>query len=214
MIACSASCSADKLLYQKVISFIQHYFTKAQVFAITDKKRGDRYFEINTNAENAIKVGKFDLVYSTQLKTQGREERFAHWSEILKTIASIRPDIISNLLPLMLKDTDSAVVEDIEEVLAQSDESIAKNQEAQAQTQAQTQELEMAKLKAQIDEINAKVLKMQSQAKLLESAQMQMQSQSENTNQNTNPAPNANKGFENIPPQARKYMQISKDDMR
>ncbi|WP_457920192.1 portal protein, partial [Helicobacter fennelliae] len=80
------------MLYQKVISFIQHYFTKAQVFAITDKKRGDRYFEINTNAENAIKVGKFDLVYSTQLKTQGRTSIQQNVIDNIKS--NLRPELL------------------------------------------------------------------------------------------------------------------------
>ncbi|WP_104722799.1 portal protein [Helicobacter mesocricetorum] len=63
----------DKLIFQKALDFIQHYFTKRQVFKIIDKKVGDRYFSINTKEENKIKVGKFDLTYKTQLKTQGRE---------------------------------------------------------------------------------------------------------------------------------------------
>ncbi|WP_231860226.1 hypothetical protein [Helicobacter himalayensis] len=66
-------------------------------------------------------MSAFDLTFKSQLKQQGREERFVHWSEIFKTISGIRPDIVTQLLPLMLKDTDSQIIEDIEEVLANAD---------------------------------------------------------------------------------------------
>ena len=157
----------DRLLYEKVLDFIQHYYTKEQVFRITDKKTGERYFKINTNATNAIKIGVFDLVYKTQLKTQGREERFAHWAEILKTIGSVRGDILPQLLPLMLKDTDSPIIEDIEEVLANAEAQSQQAQEAQAPMQQQLQELELAKMQSQIAKLNAEVAKLTSQAQML-----------------------------------------------
>ncbi|WP_156471906.1 portal protein [Helicobacter himalayensis] len=174
--------SCDRLLYEKVLSFIQHYFTKAQVFKITEKRRGDRYFNINTQAENTIKIGTFDLVYSTQLKTQGREERFAHWSEILKTISNIRPDIITTLLPLMLKDTDSQIVDDIEEILAKADESATQNAQGQGEIESQKLELEMQKIKAQIAKLEAEANKAQSQSNIIE----QIQTETQNTNQTQN----------------------------
>ncbi len=165
--------SADRLLYEKVLSFIEHYYTKAQTFKIAEKRRADRYFSINTNAENTIKIGTFDLVYSTQLKTQGREERFAHWSEILKTISNIRPDIITALLPLMLKDTDSQIIDDIEEILAQADENAAQSAQGQGQAENARMELEMQKLKAQIAKLEAEANKAQSQSNIIEQIQNQ-----------------------------------------
>ena len=144
----SSADNADRLLYEKVLEFMQHYFTKPQMFKMVDKKRMERYFAINTQEQNTLKIGEFDLVYKTQLKTQGREERFAHWSEIFKTISSIRPDIITQLLPLMLKDTDSQIIDDIEEVLVSADEQQAKAQETNAPLQQKMQELEIQKLQA------------------------------------------------------------------
>ncbi len=172
----------DRLLYEKVLDFIQHYYTKEQVFRITDKKTGERYFKINTDENNAIKIGCFDLVYKTQLKTQGREERFAHWAEILKTIGSVRGDILPQLLPLMLKDTDSPIIEDIEEVLANAEAQAQEAQQAQAPMQQKMQELEMAKMQSQIAKLNAEVAKLTSQAEMLAKSTELIQEQSADSN--------------------------------
>ncbi|WP_394952616.1 hypothetical protein [uncultured Helicobacter sp.] len=158
----------DRLLYEKVLDFIQHYYTKEQVFRIVDKKTGERFFNINTNPSNTLKIGVFDLVYKTQLKTLGREERFMHWSEIIKAINSTRPDIVPKLLPLMLKDTDSPIVEEVEELLAQSEQIDAQNAQAQAQTQQQAQQLEIAKAQANITKDQATASKLEAQAQMLQ----------------------------------------------
>lgn len=158
----------DKAIFKKALNLIMHYFTKEQVFKIVDKKTGERYFKINdkNDEKTAIKIGCFDLIYKTQLKQFGREERFTHWSEILKSLSQIRPDITANLLPIMLKDTESPVVEDIEEVLAKADESAAKNAEQQGQIQNLQLELQIAQLKADIAETNARAAKYTEQARL------------------------------------------------
>lgn len=161
----------DKAIFKKALGYIMFYFTKTQVFKIVDKKTGERYFTINDGADEntKIKVGEFDLIYKTQLKQFGREERFTHWSEILKSLAQIRQDIVPALLPIMLKDTESPVVEDIEEVLAKADENASKNAEQQAQIEQLQLELQIAQIKADIAETNARALKYTEQAKLAQS---------------------------------------------
>ena len=168
----------DKAIFQKALNYIMHYFTKKQIFKIVDKKVGDRYFTINDpqNEESKIKIGKFDLIYKTQLKTQGREERFAHWSEMLKSISQIRPDIIPDLLPIMLKDTDSPVVEDIEEALANAAQRQEEEAKAQQEAAAAMQDLEklqqdlgIMQIQAQIKELQAKALKYEAQANAAQS---------------------------------------------
>lgn len=162
--------NAERLLYEKVIDLITHYFTKKQVFRISEKKKADRYFSINTTPENTLKIGAFDLEFKTQLKQQGREERFAHWSEILKTLANIRPDIVDKVLPVMLKDVDSQIVPDIEEIIELAD------QQAQEATQANTpiaeleQQIHIETLKAQLAEIQAKANKYNAQASVQEAS--------------------------------------------
>lgn len=159
----------DRLIFEKVIYFITHYFEKEQVFKITDEKTGERYFKINANEngtkQNEIKVSEFDLIYKSQLKMQGREERFAYWSEMFKTISSVRPDLISDILPLMLKDTDSPVATEIEEILKAKDEALQQAQQPNESEQLKMQ-LEIEKLSAQIAELQAKAKKYSSQGDL------------------------------------------------
>ena len=161
----------DKAIFKKALSFIMHYFNKEQIFKIVDKKVGERYFKINDpqNKDSKIKIGCFDLIYKTQLKQFGREERFTHWSEILKSLAQIRPDLAPAMLPAMLKDTESPVTAEIEEILAKADENAAKNSEQQAQLQQKQFELEMAKIEAEILETRARAAKYTEQAELTKS---------------------------------------------
>lgn len=198
--------NADRLLYEKVLSFIQHYFTKPQMFKMTDKKKVERYFSINTDESNKIEIGHFDLDFKSQLKQQGREERFAHWSEIFKTISSIRPDIVTQLLPLMLKDTDSQIIEDIEEVLANADKAQEEANKAQQPISQKMQELEMAKLQAQIEKLQKESQKLESQSEVMEQMQEQMKQEANNP-QNSTTQSDAQK-------MAKKTMQISVKDMR
>lgn len=198
--------NADRLLYEKVLSFIQHYFTKPQMFKMTDKKKVERYFSINTDESNKIEIGHFDLDFKSQLKQQGREERFAHWSEIFKTISSIRPDIVTSLLPLMLKDTDSQIIEDIEEVLANADKAQEEANKAQQPISQKMQELEMAKLQAQIEKLQKESQKLESQSEVMEQMQEQMKQEAQNPQES---------GKQNeTQKMAKKTMQISVKDMR
>ncbi|STP14326.1 Portal protein [Helicobacter cinaedi] len=140
----------DRLLCEKILGFVSHYFTQEQVFSIVDKKVGERYFSINSNESNTIRPCKFDLIFKTQLKTEAKDERFSHWNELLKVISPIRPELVPELLPLMLKDIDSPLIADLEEVLAQAQEAQEQMQQANAPLQEQMQQLEIMKLQAQI----------------------------------------------------------------
>lgn len=198
--------NADRLLYEKVLSFIQHYFTKPQMFKMTDKKKVERYFSINTDESNKIEIGYFDLDFKSQLKQQGREERFAHWSEIFKTISSIRPDIVTSLLPLMLKDTDSQIIEDIEEVLANADKAQEEANKANQPISQKMQELEMAKLQAQIEKLQKESQKLESQSEVMGQMQEQMKQEANN--------PQGSATQSDAQKMAKKTMQISVKDMR
>lgn len=155
----------DKAIFKKALGYIMHYFDKKQVFKIVDKEVGERYFTINDEQkpESAIKVGKFDLIYKTQLKMSGREERFAYWSEMLKSISQFKPELLPLLLPSVLRDTDSPVAEEIKRIL-QEFEKQAQEAQANNQAAAQAQELEFQKLAAQIAELQAKAAKYEQQA--------------------------------------------------
>lgn len=155
----------DKAIFKKALDYMMHYFTKKQVFKIVDKDVGDRYFTINDEKDEKtrIKVGKFDLIYKTQLKMSGREERFVSWSEILKSISQIRPDLPPLLLPSVLRDTDSPVADEVKLILQEADK---KAQEAAQndESTAKLNELELQKLAAQVAELQAKAAKYSQQA--------------------------------------------------
>lgn len=191
---------SDRILYEKFIDLVQYYYTKPQMFRITDEKNVERFFNINTNAENTISVGEYDLVYTTQLKQTGREERFAHWTELLKTLSQMRPDIITSLLPVMLKDTDSPVVTDIQEILAQSEKAQQENSQAQMQEAQMQKELQIAELQAKIREMEAEALKKETQAQQIQAMTTQMQE---------NPLTS-----DKLIAKSKKQMQISSSDMR
>ena len=162
--------NAERLLYEKVIDLMTHYFTSEQVFRISEKKKADRYFSINTHAHNTLKVGAYDLEFKTQLKQQGREERFAHWSEILKTLANIRPDIVDKVLPIMLKDVDSQIVPDIEEIITLTDQQAQEAAQANAPIAQLEQQIHIETLKAQLAELQAKANKYNAQASVQEAS--------------------------------------------
>ncbi|WP_459177882.1 portal protein, partial [Helicobacter felis] len=150
-----ASDDMDKLIFELAVSLISHYFTKPQVFRIVDAKVGDRYFSINDGQHNTIKPCKFDLIYKTQLKTESKDERFSHWNELLKVVSPIRPDLVPQLLPLILKDMDSPIVADVQEVILQAQQAQEQQAKAQAPYNQQLQALELQKIQAQILELQA-----------------------------------------------------------
>lgn len=202
----NASDEMEKIIFQKALDLIQHYFTKEQVFKVVDEKVGERYFSINTTQENVIKIGKFDLIYKTTPKITGREERFTQWSEILKTISSVRPELIATLLPLMLKDVDSPVVSDVEEAIATLEQQQAQQQEQNAPLQQQAQMLELESLAAKIAESQGKARKYDAQGALAEQVatkQLQELQQADNLN---NGVPTLDEGN----PSANKILQTNK----
>ncbi|WP_104687000.1 portal protein [Helicobacter felis] len=163
-----ASDDMDKLIFELAVSLISHYFTKPQVFRIVDAKVGDRYFSINDGQHNTIKPCKFDLIYKTQLKTESKDERFSHWNELLKVVSPIRPDLVPQLLPLILKDMDSPIVADVQEVILQAQQAQEQQAKAQAPYNQQLQALELQKIQAQILELQAKAQKYSQQGALVQ----------------------------------------------
>ncbi len=159
----------DRLIFKLAVSFICEYFTKEQVFRIVDKKVGDRYFKINSSEKDKIRPLKFDLILKSQLKTETRDEKWYNWNELLKILAPIRPDLVPNLIPLMLNDMDSPITNDVLEAIANANEIQAKNAQANAPYNEQIQALQIQKLKAEIAEIESKAHKYAAQGELSKS---------------------------------------------
>ncbi|WP_120904592.1 portal protein [Helicobacter pylori] len=156
----------DRLVFKLAVSFICDYFTKEQVFRIVDKKLGNRYFKINSSDDNRIRPLKFDLILKSQLKIESRDEKWYNWNELLKILAPIRPDLVPNLVPLMLNDMDSPITNDVLEVIQNANAMQQQNAQANAPYNEQIQALQIQKLQAEIAELQAKAHKYTEQGAL------------------------------------------------
>ncbi|MGL2874230.1 portal protein [Helicobacter pylori] len=192
----------DRLIFKLAVSFICEYFTKEQVFRIVDKKLGNRYFKINSSDDNRIRPLKFDLILKSQLKTETRDEKWYNWNELLKILAPIRPDLVPNLVPLMLNDMDSPITNDVLEAIQNANALQEQNAQANAPYNQQIQALQIQKLQAEIAELQAKASKYEQQGALsqttnesekINQAVAISEMQKESANQDKNAATDANK---------------------
>ncbi len=197
-----ASDDMDRLIFKLAVSFICEYFTKEQVFRIVDKKLGNRYFKINSSDNNRIRPLKFDLVLKSQLKTESRDEKWYNWNELLKILAPIRPDLVPDLVPLMLNDMDSPITNDVLEAIQNANALQQQNAEANAPYNEQIQALQIQKLQAEIAELQAKAHKYAEQGALsqttnesekINQAVAISEMQKESANQDKNAESDANK---------------------
>ncbi|RKV02576.1 portal protein [Helicobacter pylori] len=156
----------DRLIFKLAVSFTCEYFNKEQVFRIVDKKLGNRYFKINSSDDNRIRPFKFDLILKSQLKIESRDEKWYNWNELLKILAPIRPDLVPNLVPLMLNDMDSPITNDVLEAIQNANALQQQNAEANAPYNEQIQALQIQKLQAEIAELQAKASKYEQQGAL------------------------------------------------
>ncbi|MGL2771199.1 portal protein [Helicobacter pylori] len=197
-----ASDDMDRLVFKLAVSFICEYFTKKQVFRIVDKKLGNRYFKINSSDDNKIRPLKFDLILKSQLKTESRDEKWYNWNELLKILAPIRPDLVPNLVPLMLNDMDSPITNDVLEAIQNANALQEQNAQANAPYNQQIQALQIQKLQAEIAELQAKAHKYAEQGALsqttnesekINQAVAISEMQKESANQDKNAESDANK---------------------
>lgn len=163
----NASDLFDKQVFSVCIEFITKYFNKPQIFRIVEEDTFENYFEINTNANNKIELGNYDIVIETKAKNNStREERFTQWVELIKS-GFIPQDAMNEILPLVLDDSDSSVSNKVRKILAQKQEEAKNNQMAaqMQQLQMQMQQLQAQVLAATAKEKEAKAMKYEAQAK-------------------------------------------------
>ncbi|PAF42759.1 hypothetical protein [Helicobacter sp. 11S02629-2] len=168
----NASDLFDKQVFKVVLALITRYFTKAQVFKIVEKDTFTSYFKINDSKDTKIKVGSYDVEIATKIKTgSSRESRFMQWSELIKS-GMLPPDLVLELLPYMLDDSDSTVSKQVREILDKK-QKLAASKEAkeeaalQAQLQQQAQSLELATMQAKVKKDASQALKYEAQAKAI-----------------------------------------------
>lgn len=169
----NASDLLDKQLFKVAIALIVKYFTKKQVFKIVEKDTFKRYFTIN-DGKNNLKVGSYDIEVKTKLKTaSSRENRFMQWSEIIKS-GMISPELIEQILPLMLDDSDSGIASEIREIMAKQkekaeSEQIKQYQEQELKYKNEIEELQKQLMLSKIEKDRSQAEKYQAQAEALKS---------------------------------------------
>lgn len=175
----SACEGMDRLIFEKAIDYISLYFTKKQIFQITDKRVGDRYFAINEHHGNRIKVGKFDLIYKSQIKMQKDDEKLAYWAEIIKSF-SYDPQMMQQITLLMLKDMQNTEAQDLLQYIEKQQKQKPSEQAImQDQLNMENLQLEIEMKKAEIAELQAKTKKYSSQGDLAAGIAIQQTAQNQ-----------------------------------
>lgn len=160
----------DKQVFSCCIELITKYFTTNQVFRIVEQDVFEEYFEINgKDGSNKISVGHYDInIESKPKNNSNREERFIQWVELIKS-GFIPQDLMQDIIPLILDDSDSSVASQVRKLYMkkQEEEANPQNQEMAKQMQElqmQMQELQMQVLAATAKEKEAKAMKYEAQA--------------------------------------------------
>jgi len=164
--------ASDELLVQAftlALSLVQQYYTAEQVFKIIEKESFERYFVINEyeraehgevardtqgkpKVKNRIDVGRYDVILKTIPATQGSmAERYKMNTELLKTVAQAEPELLKPMLPLLLRDSQSTIADDVLEMI----HNMAK--QGESKEAAQAKEMQMQQIKLTMDKMSAEI---------------------------------------------------------
>lgn len=171
-----ASDELDLQAFNLVLSLIQQYYTAEQVFKIVEKDQAERYFTINeyergefgeveyTNGKpkmkNKITVGRYDVTMTTIPQTHGsRNERYKLNIELMKLIAQSVPDTVKPMLPLILRDSESPIADDVMAMIQAQSQQPNPEQEQAMEMSQRRMELTLEKMAAEIKLLNAKSIK-------------------------------------------------------
>lgn len=164
------SCDSLEIgVLHQLIECIQCYFDKPQIYAIADKKRTLRYFSADRAGLKRLAVGEFDLNFTSVVKTPFRDEMLTYLAEIIKGVASIRPDIVGEMLPLFIENADPSIALDLREAFAAADEKAAQI----TPQQQEQQEIQSAMQMQLLAKTQAETAKLQSQAAVANAAAQQ-----------------------------------------
>ncbi len=164
-----ASNSIDKAAFAKAIHLIKRFYKSEQILKIVEQEDaikelyinkiernefGEIVFDENGNPKRTQTfkdIGHFDVTLNTIPQTQGSlSERFKSNIELMKIIAQVNPNIVPVMLPLILKDAQSPISEEVLALIkAQSAPNPAAQQAEQLQMQNIATELELNKAKAE-----------------------------------------------------------------
>ncbi len=145
-----ASGEVDKDLAEISIKIIQEHFTAEQAISMRDSfgkmknltineierdQNGAMQFEDRDNTrvpkqKKLSSTGRFSIfIQRVPISRGATGERARSWTEILKLLQVTNPMIIPKILPLILRDTESPVANEISEILKQFEEESRKNNE-------------------------------------------------------------------------------------
>lgn len=161
--------SLEIAVLKQLIKCVQFYFNKPQIYAIAEKKQVLRYFTATRANLQKLAIGEFDLNFTSVVKTPFREEMLTYLAEIIKGVANIRPDIVSEMLPLFIENADPSIALDLREAFRVADE---KASQVSPQQQEQ-QELQNAIQMQLLAKTEAETQKLQSQAAVAQVAAQQ-----------------------------------------
>jgi len=169
-----ASNETDKDICQLEIEMVKQYVNAEQVYQMVDKQEADAYFIINqiqkdsngvlkdenkqVKRKNRIDTGRFDVSLSTVPQSRGSiAERYKYWMELLKPMAGMNPQAYMEMMPLMLRDVESPVADEMIAVLKNIGES---------QGDSEGQKIQMQKMQLDFDMLNAKIAKLLSEVEV------------------------------------------------
>lgn len=176
-----ASNNIDIYAFKKAIFLVKKYYKAEQILKIVEHDDAikelklnaierDEYGQIVYDENNMPKrintlkdVGHFDVSLRTIPQTQGSmSERYKNNIELMKIVAQANPNIVPAMLPLILKDAQSPISDDVMALItAQSSPNPAQQAAQQIEMQKTQAELEIAK--AKVEELNAKAAKYQAE---------------------------------------------------
>ena len=150
----------QKKIIKKTVSMIGQYYDTERIVSIIDEDYMQDYltvnqaqtnsygsvdFEVLSNGKvkpivaNSLKIGKYDLIYSTRPKTTSMSsERLRQNVELLKVLQSTDPELVTYLVPDILRDSDSPSAKKIRDFINKRD--AQRNDSAQIQQSTKLQE--------------------------------------------------------------------------
>jgi len=185
-----ASDKLQKRIIKKMVRLIEQYYDTERVVSMIDEDYMQDFITINQAkrdmnggieyevledgsvtplSQNAIKIGKYDLIFSAKPKSATMSaERMRQNVELLKVLQSTDPELVKYLVPDILKDSDSPSANKIRDIINQRDSQKQESPESQmvAQMQAENERLNLILKQSQANLNNARAKAMEDKNKI------------------------------------------------
>lgn len=144
----------------KLVMYAQKYMTNEQIIRITDADTGkNENLPINVNTiqgvMNDVTVGEYDIILAkAPYGKTAKDLEFQKLMELVDLLAKVNPELITQLLPVIVKASGTSYVQSILEVLGQSQQQQQEPQQdpmQQLQLQIEQLRLQSAQMQGQVD---------------------------------------------------------------